>query len=89
MKSAVFLGASAIVVSFCSAKENLMHSLFKPFRNQVYATPSSRLGIKTASWWKRLMKSARDSCDPCLILDRWMLDRLLTAGDELANKPIS
>ena len=64
------LSASANVVFFCSAKENLDRSLFRPFRNEVYVTPSSKSRIKTASWWKRLTKSARDPSGPYLILDK-------------------
>jgi len=73
MNSAAFLKASINVVSFCSAKENLKHSLFKPFRKEVYATPSSRSGIRIASWWKRLTNSDRDSCYPCLIFEKCIL----------------
>ena len=49
IKSAAFLKALARVVSFCSAKENLNHPLFRSFRKEVYATPSSKSGIKTTS----------------------------------------
>jgi len=49
MKSAAFLRASASIFSFCSAKENLKRPLLRPFKKQVYATPSSKSGISTAS----------------------------------------
>ena len=49
MKSVAFLRTSAKEVSFYSAKENLNRSFFNLFRKEVYATPSSRSGIRTAS----------------------------------------
>jgi len=49
MKSAAFLRASPNVVSFYLAKENLKLPLLKPFKKEVYATPSSRSRISTAS----------------------------------------
>jgi len=49
MKSAAFLRASTNVVSFYSAKENLKQSLLRPFKKEVYATSSFKLGINTAS----------------------------------------
>ena len=36
--------------AFYSARENLKHLLFQPFRKEVYATPSSKSRIRTASW---------------------------------------
>jgi len=38
MKLVAFRNASARVASFCSAKENLNCPLFRPLRNEVYAT---------------------------------------------------
>ena len=70
IKSMAFLNALTGVVSFCSTKENLKCLLFKPFRKEVYATQSYKSGIRTASWWKCLMNSARDSYCPCLIFER-------------------
>jgi len=49
MKSAAFLRASANVISFYSAKVNLNRPLFRPLKKEVYATPSSRSRINTAS----------------------------------------
>jgi len=49
MKSAAFLRASASIVSFCSAKENLKRPLLRSFKKEVYATPSSKLIFNTAS----------------------------------------
>ena len=76
IKSAAFLSAFPGVISFYSDRENLNQPLFRPLRNEVYATSASRSGIKTASWWKRLMKLARDCCGPCLIFERGILVRL-------------
>ena len=59
IKSMTFLRASAMVVSFHSAKENFNRLFFRLFRKEVHAT-----------WWKHLTNSTRDSCDPCLILDK-------------------
>jgi len=73
IKSVAFLRASARVFSFCSAKEDLNRQLFRLFMREVYATPYSKSGIKTAFWWKRLTNFAKDSYGSCLILDRWML----------------
>jgi len=49
MKFAAFRRALANVVSFCSAKANLKQPLLRPFKKDVYATPSSKLWISTAS----------------------------------------
>ena len=49
MKSATFLSALAKEVFFCSAKQNLNYPFFSPFKKEVYATPSSKFGMRTAS----------------------------------------
>lgn len=49
MKSAAFLKALTMKVSFCSARENLNRPFFSPFRKEVYITPSSRLGIRATT----------------------------------------
>lgn len=69
MKFAAFLKASTKEVSFSLARENLNHSFFNQFRKEVYATPSSRSGIKTTSTWIRFTNSTKDSYDPSLIFD--------------------
>jgi len=70
IKSAAFLKASANLVSFYSAKENLKDPFFRPFRKEVYPTPFFKFGIRTTYWWKHLTNSARDSCHPYLIFKR-------------------
>jgi len=49
MKSTAFLRASTSVFSFYFAKENLKRPLLRPFKKEVYATPSSRSKTNIAS----------------------------------------